>query len=525
MDAPLDFEFEDPLLNSPVIVKKSKKVIGLDDLLTDHYQEKSKVIERESKRAKAKKKYDSDEDDFDKEALLSKQINECHNQMQEMSGEAEIATWGVHVFGNQKPMPVLTLPELGSCSLLRSFMSSELNSLVELTTEKVETFLEGLLVNGWLSKLVNTRCYIEKSIAKWTFYLMLYSSKEELRASACDFWCNILLPQVKTEKLPIRIEWFPSYCELRSALKTYGFLFNYLSRTESIITNSGVRGPPKNIRAWIKFVAACCCVRSKRPVFSTSEAEELVEVAVFLSSDRQLEGLLVLLDEFVQSVISYFTDEEWNISCEKIARSISCRTCSAYHFPLAFPQSGFKSSLNRVDVHSLLISLPGGFAPSLRIEDFNFAHISVPGFMAVGLCLSPRDLNCLQTVECISGVSTRGNHLRSAISYQILLNCFDNQVHLCHIPQASNEEEILSFLISINVKDRSCDLFQMYIYLVLTENWLLSNPMFELKPVIYEMWGVYLRNCSCQITSTDMRPYASKVRTKASYILFGTTNK
>lgn len=36
----------------------------------------------------------------------------------------------------QKPLPVLTLPELGSCSLLRSFMSSELNSLVELTTEK-----------------------------------------------------------------------------------------------------------------------------------------------------------------------------------------------------------------------------------------------------------------------------------------------------------------------------------------------------------------------------------------------------
>ena len=108
--------------------------------------------------------------------------------------------------------------------------------------------------------------------------------------------------------------------------------------------------------------------RSKRPVFSASEAEELVEVAVFLSSDHQLEGLLVLLDEFVQSVINYFTDEEWNISCEKIAKSISCRylpfsnfldhywiflkmaslnwcsskfhwrTCSAYHFPLClFP--------------------------------------------------------------------------------------------------------------------------------------------------------------------------------------------
>ncbi|KAJ6344922.1 hypothetical protein OIU78_007748, partial [Salix suchowensis] len=40
----------------------------------------------------------------------------------------------------------------------------------------------------------------------------------------------------QTEELPIRIEWFPSYCELRSALETYGFLFIYLSQTESIIT-------------------------------------------------------------------------------------------------------------------------------------------------------------------------------------------------------------------------------------------------------------------------------------------------
>nr|XP_034896066.1 uncharacterized protein LOC118034775 isoform X10 [Populus alba]XP_034896067.1 uncharacterized protein LOC118034775 isoform X10 [Populus alba] len=406
MDAPLDFEFEDPLLNSPVIVKKSKKVIGLDDLLTDHYQEKSKVIERESKRAKAKKKYDSDEDDFDKEALLSKQINECHNQMQEMSGEAEIATWGVHVFGNQKPMPVLTLPELGSCSLLRSFMSSELNSLVELTTEKVETFLEGLLVNGWLSKLVNTRCYIEKSIAKWTFYLMLYSSKEELRASACDFWCNILLPQVKTEKLPIRIEWFPSYCELRSALKTYGFLFNYLSRTESIITNSGVRGPPKNIRAWIKFVAACCCVRSKRPVFSTSEAEELVEVAVFLSSDRQLEGLLVLLDEFVQSVISYFTDEEWNISCEKIARSISCR---------------------RVDVHSLLISFAaeGGCTFFAHIFTWRFCSKSKDRRLQFCSYLSTRFYGCWFVLkpQGLELFADCGMHFRSQHSWQSPEEC------------------------------------------------------------------------------------------------------
>lgn len=79
--------------------------------------------------------------------------------------------------------------------------------------------------------------------------------------------------------------------------------------------------------------------------------------------------------------------------------------------------------------------------------------------------------------------------------------------------QVSKEEEILNKLISINVKDKSCDLFKVYIYLILTQNWVLQNPILEAeeKPVIHEMWGLYLRNCSCLIASTDLRPYASKV--------------
>lgn len=73
------------------------------------------------------------------------------------------------------------------------------------------------------------------------------------------------------------------------------------------------------------------------------------------------------------------------------------------------------------------------------------------------------------------------------------------------------DEEILRLLISINVKDKSCDLFKMYIYLVLTENWLFSNELLADKPVLNEMWNLYLRNCSCLIASTDLRSFASKV--------------
>ncbi|GMY15940.1 hypothetical protein FCV25MIE_11179 [Fagus crenata] len=451
MEDPLDFEFEDPLITSSVVTKKRKKVIGLDDLVSDHYKEKSKLVERESKQAKNRKNYNSDEDVNTKEASLHQVINQCQNQMTEISDEEELHTWGIQVFGNQKVPPPLDFPELGSCALLQSFMKNKLNSLLELTSEKGNTFLEGLLANGWLSKLVSTCGHVEKSIATWAFNLMLYSSKEELRTSACDFWCTIL--SAKNEA--ILIDWFPSQSEFKGALEIYGFQFKFSSNVESLHTDSNCGGPPQNIRTWIRFAAACCCVRNKQSIFSTSEAEELVEVIICLFLDRQLQGLVVLLYECMQSLINYFTDDEWKTSCNKIAKSLACRV--------------------------------------------------------------PRDLNCLRVVECISGVNTRSKLLRSAVAYQILLVCFENK--------ATDEEEILRLLTSINVKERSCDLFKMYIYLVLTENWVLVNQMLEDKPVINEMWGLYLRNCSCQIASTDLRSYAPKVRNKASYLLQGTINK
>lgn len=65
--------------------------------------------------------------------------------------------------------------------------------------------------------------------------------------------------------------------------------------------------------------------RSKWSIFSTSEAEELVEVIIYFFLDRQLQGLSVLLYECTQAVIGYFADKEWEGSCERIAKSLACR--------------------------------------------------------------------------------------------------------------------------------------------------------------------------------------------------------
>lgn len=71
-------------------------------------------------------------------------------------------------------------------------------------------------------------------------------------------------------------------------------------------------------------------------------------------------------------------------------------------------------------------------------------------------------------------------------------------------------------LISINVKDKTCDLSKMYIYLGLAENWLLFDPTLKDNAKIHEMWRSCLRNCSCGIAITDLRSYASKVSNKCT---------
>ncbi|KAK5846946.1 uncharacterized protein LOC108480367 [Gossypium arboreum] len=456
IDEPLDFEVEDSLLINPVVPSKRKNLMGLDELLTEHYKEQSKLIENEArKQAKARKCYVSDDEDKNcKEAMLASLLDDCQKQMKAIHSVEEMSEWGLCVFGEQKTTPPLSFPELGNWSILQSFMNNELNSLVGLTKEQGCTFLEGLLKNGWLLKLIFKCGCVEKSLATWTFFLMLYSSKEELRSSACEFWCAILSSKIQVGMRPIEIDWYPSYPELKSALETYGFLFNFSSNI-SAENSSGCKGPPQNIITWIKFTAVYCQVRcNKQSILLTSDCQELAEVILCLFLDRRLQGLSVLMRNCMQSIISSFTEEEWINSYSRIAKSIASRV--------------------------------------------------------------PTDLNCLRAVQCISGVDPRTKHLKSVVAFEILVNCFENKVH--------DDIGILTLLTSINVKEKACDFFKMYIYLVLAENWLRYDEMFSDKPVICEMWGVFLRNCSCQISSSDLRPHASKVRNKAAFLLQGIGN-
>ncbi|KAJ3670090.1 hypothetical protein LUZ60_010414 [Juncus effusus] len=256
---------------------------------------------------------------------------------------------------------------------------------------------------------------LETSIASWIFQTMLYSSNEELRVSACDFWCNILLSKVE--------KWDGSI--LKNALTSYGYIWpSNNTNHQEIQTDSTNEGPPLNLTSWINSLSALCQIRKVSQIFSISESEELLQVIISLHLDRNLLGLALSLTGCLQSIIHYFTDSEWTDSCTRVAESIA-----------------------------------------LRVQ---------------------KDLNCLRVVECIVGCDSRIKQLKSQLALHLLIIFFENKV--------KSDEEILKLLISTNVKEKKCDLFRI-------------------------LWRKFLRNCSSQISTTDWRNYAAKVRNKASYLL------
>ncbi|KAL1547291.1 hypothetical protein AAHA92_23788 [Salvia divinorum] len=129
----------------------------------------------------------------------------------------------------------------------------------------------------------------------------------------------------------------------------------------------------------------------------------------------------------------------------------------------------------------------------------------------------PCNINCLRVVESIGGVDERSKQLRSAVALHFLAAILKKK--------ASNAAMILRSLTAMNVKDKNCDLFQMYICLSLAENWISFNTLSKDKAAIHELWVTCLRNCSSGISITDLRSYASNVRSKASYLLQSSASK
>lgn len=461
IDDPLDFEVGvDPLLSTPRPTKR-KKLIGLDDLLVDYYATGKDDLKASAAKSKGRPKgYNSDDEDkqvTEKEINFCKFVDEAEEKAKALDPGEDVPQWGLQVFGCQKPPSILNGTGVENCELLQSFCGDE-HLGFDIDIGQGEGFLEGMLMDRWLLKLVLLNGSVEDSIASWTLTKLLYSSNKKLQDSASEFW-DSLLSLNEDDKPLVNFGYFPSYSILKGAVLNYGYLQDApctkTSTSETAVADTSDGGPPQNITAWLRLVSACCKIRKVHPIFSSSEAEDLLVIVISLFLDRQLEGLLLILGDCLDSLVLYFNTSEWENSCLMVAELISKR---------------------------------------VRM-----------------------DLNCLRIVDCITGTNDRSKFLRSQLALQLLKISFGLKV--------ANVEKILKSVTSINVKEKECDFFMLYVYLVLMDNLLFSSDAFRNKPAIIEAWRNYLRNCSTQIGCMEWRLYASKVRNKASYLLQGAISK
>lgn len=167
----------------------------------------------------------------------------------------------------------------------------------------MENKLNSLLENGWLSRLVFKSNHLEKSIAKWTYSLML--SKEELMASACEFWCSILSSRNVLINQWRCLNVYLHFLRLNNLFEIYGFLLDSSStssNSEMLDNAYDCVGPPQNITGWIKFVAACCQIGKSCSIFEMSWAEKLAGNIISLFPDWRIQGLSMILNKCMLSV-------------------------------------------------------------------------------------------------------------------------------------------------------------------------------------------------------------------------------
>ncbi|XP_057840414.1 uncharacterized protein LOC131050246 [Cryptomeria japonica] len=459
-DDPLDFDREDLSIPRSIMkAKPKKKVIGLDELLQEYYQEKINVVERESKKLRMHASDSSDEEDDKsvkkKEKQLCAFVNECERQVNKLSATVNVESWGKRIFGPQKAPPVLHFPGSDACPLLQALSENdELKVIADLSIENGEAFMVELLVTGWLQKLVLSRGHCDEFTVRWAFNLMAYSSNESHEVCACNFLCSIILSGSEGASHFCVLDWVPSGKQIKEIVQIYGYL-EYGMGDKLIVSKREDNddfefdGPPVNIRSWLKFVSACSQARS-RAILATSDAEELAVMVIQFFLERQLHCLFSLLKECLATIVRFFTDEQWFASLQEISFSL---------------------------------------------------RRSIPG----------KDFNCIRLVESLSGVDTRIKELQKDVALGMLLNCIGKQEY-------RDAKEIIDLLTATNVRDKLTDFVQMYICLVLADAWLWCNPVITENSTV-ETWLHYLRGCSCQISSTDWRAYASKVRNKASYLI------
>ncbi|OAE20988.1 hypothetical protein AXG93_2024s1000 [Marchantia polymorpha subsp. ruderalis] len=442
------------------VVKKRNKLIMLDDLIREREKKKKQRSNLTLEVENDSSATDDEEDDpADKKAeIVKKMLKNLESESTAVDEIVSLLNWGEKVFFSQKP--------------LANHITSE--ECLALCPDGIPS-ATGLLLSGLLRSLVISEGRCDEETTRWIYSQMIYSPSEHLEKAACQLLRDLLSLE-RPDRTPVcKLEWIPNFTEITEVFGSYGYRKATLMKesgscskqadanclgvttVDGLPTNADhVDGPPPNIRSFVAFLTSFFQTRNFYQTLSASEAEELLVTLVHCQLDRRMETISFLFKSCLKALVHYFTEEEWDHSCPRIAASFYSHVLTQWRLSYSLQ--------HQFELHE----------PSARRQEFTCWRQSAV-FIAK-----------------ISSYSTPGKKR-----------------------EIKSAADVVSIFKPIRTKKKDFDFLELVFQLTSADLYLWSEPEFERNVSVHADWLDFLKRCTLNIASSDERPHATKVHPEA----------
>ncbi|KAJ7296644.1 hypothetical protein O6H91_Y109600 [Diphasiastrum complanatum] len=446
--------------------RRQGKVFRLDDLLADDVKEKNMKLEREAKRSKVvnldSSSSDEDGDEAAKKAQFATLLQECENQVNADNGTQEILKWGELIFGPQRKAPVMLMHNMESSLINRALSAARAlssSSEGDPLPDNGESIALELLLGNWLLPFVQSCGHIDSTLSKWAFYKMAYTRDKDVERAALKFLCSSFILQAQGSSGPAYFAWFPCLNLILEAVYIYGYADTFPDLL--LTTNCG------------------------------ESDEEFVGTLGIDGPPRNLQSLL-------QFITSCCENRQWR-------KVLTISDVESLFFVV---------TRMWLDRHILFLSSSVQECMEALINQFSEDEwlTSCERLATLISRVSKQKLNILRVLRCLCGVHPRFQSLRKTIAIKLLLTILNSK------ESSSSVVDVVTSFSSVDLRRDEIDFFDLYYRIVLADICLCSDRSLSERQYLLEAWLYFLKCCSVRISSSDFRPYATKVRNRASYL-------
>eukprot|EP00249_Psilotum_nudum_P017314 c26256_g1_i2 orf=299-1762(+) len=441
---------------------KRARAISIDEFLKNSYQERQSHLAKKLKSAKLVESDSSDDEDIcpantEKELQFETLVKTCENQVHAEGATVAVPRWGLKMFGLQSQHRGLATPKLGNIAL-RAFSAARALTprlLIDAGPEDDEA-KEVLVLELLTGQWLFPLAVSLNLCDEGTLRWLFHHMVYSINMDVELSACDFLCKFLLSRSESSQVSWVPPFGCIMVVLQDYGYL-EISTEAES----SSDRGSDKET------------LQVEGPPHNLGSLLRFLSVCcktrylheVF--SAQEAAALLVIISTLL-------------LDRELLSFAILIYECLETMVDY-FREDEWASACKQI---------------AMTVSSSNMQ-----------MC------NHLRLTRSLHGVMGRMKQLQKTVALHLLAKSTGCLVVPDGIP------EVISMFGRIDLRNKAIDFVNLYYQLVLADIWLWSNPLLKSEQTALESWLLFLKACSFQISSTDWRPYASKVRNWASLLL------